>query len=153
MFLCLCDSRLIIWNLTDERFLSKPVFRLPSRILGAFLVKTNLCFVVHDGEEVKLSIVENQRLKDLMRVHVGDDSLLSLLSVKEDILTFLGDQSVFRLHLDTSEIVSETFLTLPHFYTYLSTKFRGCEAVMQMYNTLDDIINIDDNKFYQHQFF
>ena len=108
MFLCLCDSRLIIWNLTDRRFLSKPVFRLPSRILGAFLVKTNLCFVVHDGEEVKLSIVENQRLKDLMRVHVGDDSLLSLLSVKEDILTFLGDQSVFRLHLDTSEIVSET---------------------------------------------
>ena len=113
MFICLCDSQLIIWNLKDGKRLSYPVFNLPPHILGAVLIKTKICFVVHHGREVRLSMVENQQFKDLISFQVGDDpddSLqhLSLLSIEQDCLTFLAGMRVLRLNLRTSETVCET---------------------------------------------
>ena len=112
MFIYFCDSRLIIWNLSDGKCLSKPVFFLPTRIrfLGALLIKTRLCFVVHDESVMKLSIIERERLKDLETFRLSDSKLenLSLLSIKEDFLTFLAGPRVFRLNLKTSEIVCES---------------------------------------------
>ena len=115
MFIYLCDSRLIIWNLKDGKCISKPIFFLPTRILGAALIKTKLCFIVHDGKEVKLSIFENQRCKDLIVFQLSDASAsdanvenLSLLSVEQDYLTFLAGLRVLRLNLNTSEMVCET---------------------------------------------
>ena len=118
MFIYLCDSQLIIWNLKNGKCLSKPIFLLPTRILGAVLIKTKLCFIVHDGKEVKLSIIENQRFKDLIFFQVSDATdatnaslqNLSLLSVEQDYLTFLAGLGVLRLNLNTSEIVCETLV-------------------------------------------
>ena len=113
MFICLCDSQLIIWNLKDGKRLSYPVFNLPTRILGALLIKTKICFVVHHGREVRLSMVENREFKDLISFQVGDDpddSLphLSLLSIEQDCLTFLAGMRVLRLNLRTSETVCDS---------------------------------------------
>ena len=114
MFICLGDSQLIIWNLRDGKYLSKPIFIRPTRILGALLIKTKICFVVQDWKEVKLSVIENHQFKDLLFFQVGndtEDSLqdLSLLSAKQDFLTFLAGERVLRLNMNTSEIVWETF--------------------------------------------
>lgn len=113
MFIYFCDSQLIIWSFSDGKCLSKPVFFLPTptRMLGALVIKTQLCFVVRDSAMVKLSIIENQHLKDLKFYQAGGDSKLenlSLLSVKQDFLTLLAGTRVFRLNLKTSEIFCET---------------------------------------------
>merc|ERR1712150_59409 len=110
MFIYQCDSRLIIWNLADGKCLSKPIFLPSTRILGALVIKTKLCFVVHDGKQVKLSIIENQRFKDFKFFQIGDDSIQnpSLLSIKQDFLTFLTGLRVLHLNLITSEIICET---------------------------------------------
>lgn len=113
MFLCFCDSSLIIWDLKTGTYISKPMCLppCPPLISGVMLVRNILIFVRFDWETamLKLSVFEHENFKDLSSYKIGFHSLknMSLVSAEKKVLTFIAGSEVFHLNLNTSKIDSE----------------------------------------------
>jgi len=112
MFLCFCDTSLIIFDLNKRRFLSKPISLppSPSLITGVVLVSNILIFVNYDGISVlELSVFEDDKYQVERSYQIGYHGFetLSLVAFENNVLTFVGGSEVLHLNLSTSQLDSE----------------------------------------------
>jgi len=112
MFLCFCDSRLIIFDLNKRRFLSKPISLPPSPsvITGVVMVSNILIFVNYDGISVlELSVFEDDRFQVERSYQIGYHGFetLSLVAYEDNVFTFVGGSEVLHLNLSTLQLDSE----------------------------------------------